>query len=114
MSKTQSKSTTKLNSDAKGFYVPVVMFFSGFLMYLLAYIKVSGHVKLELKLARDYAAYILLVLEAVFMILSPLCERSKYADYIVSALIFLLILGIYHKEIRKVFSGILKRHLKEA
>ena len=36
MSKTQSKSTTKLNSDAKGFYVPVVMFFSGFLMYLLA------------------------------------------------------------------------------
>ncbi len=86
---------------------------SYYLMYLLAYIKVKGHVKLEIKLIRDYAAYILLSAEAVIMIagagIGAFAEgNTGYGAEITACIIFVIILILYGKEILRILNKMLK------
>ena len=76
---------------------------SYYLMYLLAYGKVKGHVKLEIRYIRDYIAYILLVIEAVIII-----AVMGMKTYAVSGIIFVIIVIMYMREI----SGIIRRLFK--
>ena len=68
---------------------------SYFTMYFLAYLKVSKYVKLDIKPARDYAAYLLLVIEAAIMVAGEGLQLSYMSVYIVCGIILVLILLIY-------------------
>ncbi|MCR5356960.1 MAG: oligosaccharide flippase family protein [Lachnospiraceae bacterium] len=83
---------------------------SYFLMYFMAFIKMSGHVKLDVNLPRDYFAYILLIIEALFMI-NGRALAMIYGDvvlfnieieYYAAGFVFLLILISYIKDIIKI------------
>ncbi len=86
---------------------------SYFLMYFIAYIKVSKYVKLEIKLLRDHLSYILLVFEAFIMITGSSLKMSTAMEYISSGVIFLMIVLMNIKEInsvmRKLFTAMLKK-----
>ena len=86
---------------------------SYFLMYFIAYIKVSKYVKLEIKLLRDHLSYILLVFEAFIMIMGSSLNMSTAMEYISSGVIFLMIVLMNIKEInsvmRKLFTAMLKK-----
>ncbi|MCR5604372.1 MAG: oligosaccharide flippase family protein [Lachnospiraceae bacterium] len=69
---------------------------SYYLMYLLAFMKVRRYVKPEVKLVRDYSAYLLLVAEAVVMI-----AFTGY-ETVISCSIFVVITVIYGGEIFKI------------
>lgn len=75
---------------------------SYFLMYFIAYLKVSKYVKLDVKIFRDYAAYILLVLEAVMMIMGSSLHFKNVTVYVSSGVIFLMIVIINIREINTV------------
>ena len=80
---------------------------SYFLMFFIAYIKVSGHVKLDVKKIRDYVSYILLVIEAAVMITGESFSLTSSQEYMVSFIIFVVILILYIKEIRGIFSRLI-------
>ncbi len=69
---------------------------SYYLMYLLAFMKVRRYVKPEVKLVRDYSAYLLLVAESVVMI-----AFTGY-ETVISCSIFVVITVIYGGEIFKI------------
>ena len=86
---------------------------SYFLMYFIAYIKVSKYVTLEIKLLRDHLSYILLVFEAFIMITGSSLKMSTAMECISSGVIFLMIVLMNIKEInsvmRKLFTAMLKK-----
>ena len=74
---------------------------SYYLMYFLAYGKVKKHVRLKVKLIRDYAAYLLLAAEAVMMITMPDAE-------LMAGIIFAAIIAVYVREIAAILKKIIK------
>ena len=68
---------------------------SYFVMYFIAYKKVSGYVELEVKRVRDYVAYLLLVADAYLMI-------KGYSQYTVCSVIFVIIVVMYYSELRRI------------
>ena len=80
---------------------------SYFTMYFLAYRKVAGYVKLDVKLTRDYVSYILLVAEACVMIAGSKVSIPDVWVYTACASIFLVIFFLYLSDIKRIF-GILK------
>ena len=75
---------------------------SYYLMYLLAFMKVRRYVKPEVKLLRDYSAYLLLVAESVVMVCLSGCETA------VSGAIFVLIIIIYGSELLKIMRKLIE------
>lgn len=75
---------------------------SYFLMYFIAYIKVSKYVKLDIRIIRDYIAYLLLAAEAVIMVRGGMSGMSVKAGYILPAALFLVIFFMYVSEIKKI------------
>jgi O-antigen/teichoic acid export membrane protein len=91
---------------------------SYYLMYLFAYIKVKGHVKLEIKLIRDYFAYILLAAEAVIMIkgagAGAFAETGmRSGPEIRAGIIFVIIVILYAKELLRITDKLLKAPRKQ-
>lgn len=80
---------------------------SYFLMYFIAYIKVSKHVKLEVKLLRDYAAYILLVAEAVIMICGAGLKIDTLKEYLITGIICAAVFALYAVEIKRIIQRLL-------
>ena len=86
---------------------------SYFTMYFLAYFKVSKHVKLDTNPVRDYAAYLLLVAEAVIMIAGESFHMADVSGYILCGMIFTVIVIIYLKMIVSIAGKLIKAvHLK--
>ena len=86
---------------------------SYFTMYFLAYFKVSKHVKLDTNPVRDYAAYLLLVAEAVIMIAGESFHMADVSGYILCGMIFTVIVIIYLKMIISIAGKLIKAvHLK--
>ena len=86
---------------------------SYFTMYFLAYFKVSKHVKLDTNPVRDYAAYLLLVAEAVIMIAGESFHMADVSGYILCGIIFTVIVIIYLKMIVSIAGKLIKAvHLK--
>ena len=81
---------------------------SYFTMYFLAYLKVSKYVKLDIKPAWDYAAYLLLVTEAVIMTAGESFRLPDMSVYIASAVIFIIIVSMYFKMIISIMSKLVK------
>lgn len=81
---------------------------SYFTMYFMAYRKVAGYVKLDVKLAVDHAAYLLLVAEAVIMIAGEGFFSSQMPVYIACGIIFAVIVVIYFR----MFISILGKFIK--
>lgn len=79
---------------------------SYFTMYFLAYRKVSGYIKLDINLKRDYAVYVLLVTEAVLMITGERIGLRPFAEYIFAGLISVIIILMCFKEIRTIICKI--------
>ncbi|MCR5507518.1 MAG: polysaccharide biosynthesis C-terminal domain-containing protein [Lachnospiraceae bacterium] len=79
---------------------------SYYLMFFIAYIKVSGHVKLNVRLIRDHIVYILLILEAVIMICGEGTGASLRSIYMITAGILILILIIYRNEEKRILTGL--------
>lgn len=80
---------------------------SYFLMYFIAYIKVSKYVKLKIRLVRDYAAYLLLVIEAFIMVRGNVTGLSVKQEYTLSAIAFLVIIVMYISDIKKIIMKLL-------
>ena len=85
---------------------------SYFLMYFIAYIKVSKYVKLSIRIARDYLTYLLLIVEAFVMIRGEdlhILNISETTVYIVSGVIFCIIVLMYIKDIKGILLRFMKR-----
>ncbi len=81
---------------------------SYFTMYFLAYLKVSKHIKLDIKLIRDYAAYLLLVIEAVVMTAGGSFRLSDVTEYIICGAVFVVIAVMYFKMIKRIIGKLIK------
>ena len=79
---------------------------SYFTMYFLAYRKVSGYVKLDINIKRDYVVYVLLVTEAVLMIAGEKIGLSPFAEYILAGVISVIIILLCFIEIRTIICKI--------
>ncbi|MBR6486869.1 MAG: polysaccharide biosynthesis C-terminal domain-containing protein, partial [Lachnospiraceae bacterium] len=85
---------------------------SYYLMYFMAFIKVSGHVKLDVKLTRDYIAYALLILEALIMVAGDRMGINAKGDYMIGGIIFIVILIMYFCEIKNIIKKLLRHPLE--
>ncbi len=81
---------------------------SYFTMYFMAYRKVAGYVKLDVKLAVDHAAYLLLVAEAVIMIAGEGFFSSQMPVYIACGIIFAVIVVIYFRMFISILGKLIK------
>ncbi|MCR5421744.1 MAG: polysaccharide biosynthesis C-terminal domain-containing protein [Lachnospiraceae bacterium] len=81
---------------------------SYFLMYHIAYIKTSLHVKLKVNRNIDYIAYVLLVIESFIMIKAKDYGLTDRGIYIAAGIVFVLIILIYLKEIIEILNKLIK------
>ncbi len=86
---------------------------SYFTMYFMAYRKVAGYVKLDVNLRRDYASYVLLIIEAVIMICGDRPGLAGNTEYIVSAVIFIVISAMYLKEMIRIVTKLIELLFKQ-
>lgn len=66
---------------------------SYFLMYFMAFLFVKRHVRLSVRLGRDYIAYAIVALQAVVMV----CDVT--GAYVIDGLLFAVLLFLYGKEL---------------
>lgn len=78
---------------------------SYYTMYLMAYLVVRKHVKLQLYLVKDYLAYAIVILQAVFVI------REIPYVYWVNGLLFVILVLLYLKESRQIIEKLLRKYV---
>ena len=88
---------------------------SYFIMYCLAYKKVSKYVKLDIRRLRDLTAYVFLIIESVIMIAgmgSITTAALEYRGYAICAVIVILIICMYVKDLKKIIASLMSYFIK--
>lgn len=78
---------------------------SYYTMYLMAFLIVRKHVKLQIRLAKDYLAYGIVTLQAVCVI------REIPYVYFVNGLLFVLLVLLYLRELRQIIDKLRRKYL---
>ncbi len=78
---------------------------SYYTMYLMAFLIVRKHVKLQIRLAKDYLAYGIVTLQAVCVI------REIPYVYFVNGLLFVLLVLLYLRELRQITDKLRRKYL---
>ena len=77
---------------------------SYYTMYLMAFLIVRKYVKLQIHLMKDYFAYVVVILQAIFII-----KEIPYVYWVNSLLLLILVL-IYYQEIRQILKKLLNKY----
>ena len=76
---------------------------SYYTMYLMAFLVVRKHVRLQIHLGKDYLAYAIVILQAVLVI------REIPYVYFVNGLLFVVLVLLYLRESRQILEKLLER-----